>query len=162
MATAIPRCAASTAKARPIPEPAPVISTHFGSRGMAQLRTSAKVVENRAVQSVEDYCVVDDDALGLAVIETVDQLPEERDVFAVQRSVSSKIAKSAIALQTERRLHGIGDLISRQYGHPLEDVRASEKCIGADMFDSVVRVTDHDPAGRSSLAIANRSRVPAE
>src|SRR5258707_12174049 len=121
-ATTIPRCAASIAKARPIPEPAPVISTYFCSRGMTQLRANAKVVKDRPVQSVEDRCIVDNDAPGLLVIKTIDQLSEERDVFAVQRAVSSKIGKSGIALQTERRLQCIGDLVSQQYRHPLQNM----------------------------------------
>src|ERR1700688_3046991 len=111
-ATFIPRCATSTARARPIPEPAPVISTHFCSRGMAQLRAGAKIVKDRAIQSVEDGRVVDDDALRLPVMEAVDQPPEES--------------------------------------------------VGADMFDAVVRVSHHDPAGSPALAVADRVGVAAK
>src|SRR5580704_15823811 len=158
----MPRCAASTDKARPIPEPAPVISTYFCSRGMAQLRASAKVVKDRAVQPVEDRRMVDDDALGVLIIETIDQLSEESDVFGIQRSMGSKIGKSGIALQTERRLHRVGDLVSQQDRYPLENMDAAEECVRADMLDGVVRVTHHDPAGRPGLAGADRVRIAAK
>src|ERR1700688_882246 len=76
--------------------------------------------------------------------------------------MSTKIGKSGIALQTKSRLHCIRDLVSQQYGHTFENVHASEECVGADMLDSVVRVTDHDPAGGPPLAIANRIRIAAK
>src|SRR5882757_3815189 len=161
-ATTIPRCAASIAKARPIPEPAPVISTHFWSRDMVQLRASAEVVKDRAVQSVEDHCIVDNDALGFRVIEAVDKPSEKGDMFGIQRSVTPKIAKSGFALQAEGGLHSVCDLVSQQYGHPLENMHASEECIWADLLDSVIGVAHHDPAGGASLADANLILIAAE
>src|SRR5246127_5503492 len=155
-ATTMLRCAASIAKARPIPEPAPVISTHFWSRSIAYLRARAKVVEDRPVQSVEDDRVVDDDALSPTVIEAIDELSEEADVFGVQRSVSSKIGKSGVVFQAKRRLHGVRDLVGQQDGHPLQDMHAAQECIGADMFDGIIGVSNHDPASRSPFADANR------
>src|ERR1700736_1164850 len=74
--------------------------------------------------------------------------------------MSSKIGKSGIALQTKSRLHCICDLVGQQYRHPLENVHASEECVGADMLDSVVRVTDHDPAGGAPLPSRTVSGSP--
>src|SRR6202790_5702183 len=96
--------------------------------------------------------MVDDDALGVRIIETVDQRSEECDVFGIQRSVGSKIAKSAVALQTKGCLHRICELVRQQYRNPLEHVHAAEECIGAYLLDRVICVTDHDPARPPALA----------
>src|ERR1700737_3643221 len=71
-------------------------------------------------------------------------------------------SKIRYASQTKGCLHRICELVRQQYRNPLEHVHAAEECIGAYMLDRVVRVTDHDPAGRPALAAANRIRIAAK
>src|ERR1700692_801515 len=106
--------------------------------------------------------MVDDDALGVRIIETVNQRSEQCGVSGIQRSVGSKIAKSAIALQTKGCLHRICELVRQQYRNPLEHVHAAEKSIGSYTLERVICVTDHAPAGRPSLAAENRFRITAK
>src|SRR5436309_1502872 len=90
-ATSIPRRAASIARARPIPEPAPVMRTRFFLCGMFEFRPRAEVVEDPAVESIKYLGVLDNDLLRLRIIETVHEFAEKRDVFHVQRPVRAQI-----------------------------------------------------------------------
>src|ERR1700688_1161408 len=121
-ATAIPRRAASTHKARPIPEPAPVMRTSFCSGRITQLRAGAEILKDRPIQAVKDFGVVDDDALGGRIIEAVDKRTKESDVVGIERSVCTKVGKAGVALQTERFLHCVGELVRQQHRHPLQNV----------------------------------------
>src|SRR5665213_3274468 len=131
-ATAIPRCAASTQSARPIPEPAPVMRTSFCSGCITQLRARAEIVKDRPVQAIKDPGVVDDDVLGGWVIEAIDKLAEKRDVIGVERTVRTKVGKAGVALQAKRFFHRVSELIGQQHRHSLKDVHAAQESIRAD------------------------------
>src|SRR5882757_1104240 len=134
-ATVIPRCAASRLSARPIPEPAPVMRTSFRSGCITQLRADAQVLKDRTVQAVKDFGVIDDDALGGWVSETIDKRAEESDVVGIERPVRAKVGEAGVALQAERFFHRVSELIRQKHRYSLENMHAAQESIGAQMFD---------------------------
>ena len=95
------------ASARPIPEPAPVISVRLPSSCMAlDGMPRRQLVVDVAVEAVEHLRRIDHDLLDIGIGDAIHERLEECDVLDVERSMRPEIREAILAATAERALDG--------------------------------------------------------